>query len=130
MGLHERRWTEDMIRTKLRSTKITLTLASGYTTVVSAPISGQLRHIVNVNVGPDIAGSGKVNFGFAGVRKSGGSGSETEKHIFSHKTDNEAVQWGGNEIKDQVLELRLGEELVGRAVISGVDDMEALWWEE
>ena len=54
-----------MIRTKLRSTKINLTLASGYTTVVSAPISGQSRHIVNVIVGPDIAGSGKVNFGFA-----------------------------------------------------------------
>jgi hypothetical protein len=128
MGLHERRWTEDNIRTKTLTTKVTL--SSGYTTVVSAPISGQLRHIVNVVVGPIVAGSGLANFGFVGVRASGQTGSEAEKHVFAHGTNNVAATWGGDELKDQVVELRLGETLVGRGAVSGIDDASALWWEE
>lgn len=124
------RWDREEIRPKLKVSKVNLTLASGYVTVVSAPISGNLRHIVNVQVGPDLGGSGDVNFAFAAVRASGTSGSEVEKHIFSHGTNNVAVKWGGSNIQDEVLELRHGEELVGRAAISGVDDMDSLWWEE
>lgn len=130
MASNNDRWDREEIRPKLKVSKVNLTLASGYVTVVSAPISGHLRHIVNVDFGPDAAGSGDVNFGFAAVRASGTSGSEVEKHVFSHKTDNESIQWGGTNIQDEVIELRLGEELVGRAVKSGVDDMSSLWWEE
>lgn len=124
------RWDREEIRPKLKVNKVNLTLASGYVTVVSAPISGNLRHIVNVDLIPDIAGSGDVNFGFAAVRASGQSGSEVEKHVFSHTTNNAADTWGGTNVQDEVLTLRQGEELVGRAVISGVDDMSSLWWEE
>lgn len=127
---NDTRWDREEIRPKLKVSKVNLTLASGYVTVVSAPLSGALRHIQSVDFGPDIGGSGDVNFGFAAIRASGKSGSEVEKHIFSHKTDNEANRWGGNNIQDEVIQLRTGEALMGRAAISGVDDMSALWWEE
>ena len=123
-------WNKEFIQPKLKVAEVTL--ISGWSTVVSAPLSGALRHIVNVIAAPRPSASGLHGFTFVGVRTSGASGSETTKKILPlTTTSNTPYQWGGDNPDDEVVKLKLGEELVGRTdVFSGDAEHTSLWWEE
>lgn len=123
-------WTKEFIKPKLKVAEVTL--ISGWSTVVSAPLSGYSRHIVNVIAAPKRTASGIHGFTYVGVRTSGASGSETQKKILPlTTTTNTVYQWGGDNPDDEVIKLKLGEELVGRTdVLSGDAEHTSLWWEE
>jgi hypothetical protein len=123
-------WTKELIKPKLKVAEITL--ISGWSTLVSAPLSGHCRHVVNVIAAPRPSMSGIHGFTFVGVRTSGASGSETTKKILPlTTTTNTVYQWGGDNPDDEVIKLKLGEELVGRTdILSGDVEHESLWWEE
>jgi len=123
-------WTKEYIRPKLKVNEITL--ISGWSTVVSAPLSGSVRTIVNVIASPKGTASGLHGFTYVGVRGSGASGSETQKKILPiTTTTNTVYKWGGDNPDDEILKLKLGEELVGRTdVLSGGASHSSLWWED
>lgn len=118
-------WEKDTIRPKLKSVEVQL--ASGWVTVVSAPLSGQIRHICNVYADP--AQSGTTHYSYVGIRTSGASGSESQKKIFGQPAQTPRL-WGDDNIEHDVVQLKLGEELVGRTDTSGQGYETSLWWEE
>ena len=106
-------------------------LASGYTTLVSAAISGEVRHVINV----ELVNTSGANYGYIASVISAGTATvkrtvQLGDYCSSNNTSPSYVWGNDHEPEKPVISLDNGDYLAARGSVSGMVTANAEYWTE